>query len=61
MIKYNIQYRQFVDVDDDEVNEGWLAFVAEDSDDAIAQADNILEKLGFEYELLACEGGKILN
>jgi hypothetical protein len=61
MIHYRIQYRQFVDLNCENIQEGWISVVAEDSDDAIAIVENALEKMTCEYELLACEGGEIVS
>jgi hypothetical protein len=59
MIHYRINVRQFID--DDTITDNWISVVAEDSDDAIAMADNAMETLGCDYELLACEGGRTLT
>jgi hypothetical protein len=52
MIVYRIEYRQFID--EDEVQD-------KDSDSAIEDAEYALRLLGFEFEILSCEGGKVLD
>jgi hypothetical protein len=61
MIHYRIQYRQFVDLNCENIQEGWISVRAECSDDAIALADEALGMLTPDYELLACEGGEVVS
>jgi hypothetical protein len=59
MIVYRIEYRQFID--EDEVQYGWFRVQDKDSDSAIEDAEYALRLLGFEFEILSCEGGKVLD